>query len=86
MKVHLSLFGAFREFEPAAEVTLELPHGARVADLRAALDAHARNHWPNHRPSLLERSAFASETAVLRDAEVVPEDGRMAILPPVSGG
>lgn len=84
MKIELSLFGAFREFD--ALVVLELPAGARVADLRAALQAHGEAHWPRFQAALLARSAFASESAVLRDHEPLPDNGRMAILPPVSGG
>ena len=86
MKVELSLFGAFRSHDPGARVVLEVPEGARVADLREALDRHARAHWPAYRPELLKASAFASETTVLRDAEAVPVGVAMAVLPPVSGG
>lgn len=86
MKVELSLFGAFREFDPKALVVLELPAGARVAELRAALRSYGEAHWPEFRAGLLARSAFASESTVLRDNDVLPDNGRMAILPPVSGG
>lgn len=86
MKVEVSLFGVFRDHEPAGKVVLELPEGARIAELRAALLEYAQAHWPGFRPGLLQRSAFASETSVLRDNEPVPGDGRMAVLPPVSGG
>lgn len=86
MKVDVSLFGAFRELDPGARVELEVPEAARVADLRAALDAHARAHWPGYRPELLKVSAFASEHAVLRDADPLPPGVPMAVLPPVSGG
>lgn len=86
MKVQVSLFGAFRAFNPGALVELELPEGARVADLRAALEAHGNAHWQQFNPALLRRSAFASETTVLREADMLPVDGRMAVLPPVSGG
>ena len=86
MKVEVKLFGAFRAHDPGATLELELPDGARVADLREALDRHARAHWPAYRPELLKASAFASDKAVLREADPVPDDGRMAVLPPVSGG
>ncbi|MBJ6978274.1 MoaD/ThiS family protein [Luteimonas sp. MC1895] len=86
MKVVVSLFGAFREHDPAARLELDLPDGARVADLREALDRHGREHWPAYRPELLKASAFASETTLLRDAEQVPDGVPMAVLPPVSGG
>lgn len=86
MKVQLSLFGAFRELEPAARIELDVADGADIAQLRAALDRFARANWPGFRPGLLASSAFASDTAVLRDHDAVPDDGRVAVLPPVSGG
>ena len=86
MKVQVSLFGAFRGFDPRAQVELDLPDGACVGDLRAALERHGRAHWQGFTPALLQRSAFASETTVLREADALPADGRMAVLPPVSGG
>ena len=86
MNIELRLFGAFRDYEPAALVNLEVADGARVAAVRAALDAHGRARWPGFQPALLQRSALASDEAVLRDHEAVPADGRMAVLPPVSGG
>lgn len=86
MKIELSLFGAFRDYAPSAQVVLDVGEGMQVADLRAALEAYGRAHWPAFNPALLARSAFASETTVLRDGEPLPADGKMAILPPVSGG
>lgn len=86
MKINLALFGAFREFEPAGRVAFDVADGADIAQLRAAFDAFARAHWPGYEPGLLAVSAFASETAVLRDRDAVPADGRVAVLPPVSGG
>ena len=69
MKIELSLFGAFRDYAPSAQVTLELDDGARVADLRAALDAHGRAHWPGCKAARLQRWAIARETAVVRGGE-----------------
>ena len=86
MKVELSLFGAFRSHDPGAKLVLAVPAGARVADLREALDRHARAHWPEYRPELLKASAFASETTVMRDAEALVPGLALAVLPPVSGG
>lgn len=86
MKVELSLFGVFRSFDPEARIVLEVDDGARIGDLRRALQRHAEGHWSGFKPSLLSSSAFASEQSVLRDGEAVPANGRLAILPPVSGG
>jgi sulfur-carrier protein len=86
MTVTLSLFGAFRDYDPSGQVQLDLPADATIADLRTALDRHARAHWSGYRPELLNASAFASSCEVLRDREPLPADGLLAILPPVSGG
>lgn len=86
MIVNVSLYGAFREFEPSAQVALALPDGATIGELRAALGTYAATHWPAFRPGLLASSAFASRREVLRDGDPLPDDGEIAILPPVSGG
>lgn len=86
MKVEVSLFGAFRGHEPGDRVALTLPEGARVAELREALAQHAQAHWPAAGSALLKYSAFASQSDVLREADALPADGQMAVLPPVSGG
>lgn len=86
MIVQVSLFGAFRQFDAAAAVKLVVPAAATVADLRRALADHAAQNWPEFKPGLLARSVFASESEVMRDGDALPADGRMAVLPPVSGG
>lgn len=85
MRVDIQLFGALREAEPQARLVVD-GELARVADVRAAVQAHADGAWPEAARALLSRSAFASERSVLRDGDAVPADGRMALLPPVSGG
>lgn len=86
MRVTLALFGAYRRFHDGDSIELACPEGGRVADLRRALGEYAAAHWPGFDPALLGRTALASEEAVLRDGDPVPADGRVAILPPVSGG
>lgn len=86
MKVQVSLFGVFRSFDAGAQVVVDVPDGARVAELRQALEQYGNTHWQGFSPALLRRSAFASETTVLREADPLPADARMAVLPPVSGG
>lgn len=86
MKIELRLFGAFREFDGGARIDVEIADGAHVSDLRRAVLAYGEQHWPDFRPGLLLRSAFASDVAILRDGDLVPAKGEMALLPPVSGG
>lgn len=86
MKIELDVFGAFRDFVPQGRLELEVANDATIGAVREALAAHASRHWPAFRAGLLASSAFASEHAVLRDADTVPDSGRLAVLPPVSGG
>ena len=85
MQIHLALFGAFRDYDASGQIQLQV-EGGQVADLRAALQQYGQQHWPGFRPELLANSAFANERQILRDGEPLPGDGRMAVLPPVSGG
>lgn len=84
-QVTLQLFGAFSDLDERREITLEVP-GSTVADLRQALRELLPVRWPGFRAGLLDYSAFADQQRVLRDHDGLPEDGRVAILPPVSGG
>ncbi|GAB2522214.1 MoaD/ThiS family protein [Lysobacter humi (ex Lee et al. 2017)] len=84
-QVELQLFGAFRDAQPGARLVLAVD-GGQVRDLRAAVQAHAQCAWGEAAIALVARSAFASTTHVLRDADALPDDGRLALLPPVSGG
>lgn len=82
--IEIQLFGALREAEPDALLRLE--SAARtIADLRGDV-ATATIRWAPGARALLQRSAFASARSILRDSDAVPDDGRLALLPPVSGG
>lgn len=85
MRIDIQLFGALREVEPSGRLGIDAD-AATVGELRAAVQAHADAHWPPPARALLPRSAFASERSVLREGDPLPADGRMALLPPVSGG
>ncbi|MBX3711847.1 MAG: MoaD/ThiS family protein [Lysobacter sp.] len=86
MQVTLHLYGAFRQFQHEDVLTLDCPGARTVDDVRSALDAHGRAHWPGFTSGLLRTSAFATEDTLLRAASPLPADGRLAIIPPVSGG
>jgi len=84
-QVNLQLFGAFSDLEASREIVVEVA-GGTVADLRQALRELLPQRWPEFRAGLLDYSAFADQQRVLRDPDALPADGRVAILPPVSGG
>lgn len=86
MKVHIELFGALREADARGHVELDVPAQATIAMLREALQAYLAEHAPHVRGTLVQRSAFASDEAILQNDHTVPDNGRLAVLPPVSGG
>jgi molybdopterin converting factor subunit 1 len=81
MRVTVRLFARARDLAGAEALTVELPAGATVADLRRRLLEERPALGP-----LLPRCAvavggdFAEETRALADGE------EAAVLPPVSGG
>ena len=85
LNIELELFGALRGLEAGDRLVVPVT-GATVADLRAALQEHAGGHWPSASASMLGSCAFATSSEILRDAQPLPADGHMAVLPPVSGG
>lgn len=85
MLVELELFGALRGLEPGDRLQVSVA-GAKVSDTRAALQSHAASQWPPAMHALLVSCAFATATEILRDADALPADGKLAVLPPVSGG
>ena len=86
MKITMQLFGRFREFSAAPRSPWTCPASSTVAEFRAAFDAWAGAHWPGYAPGLLKASAIATESTLLRADSPLPADGRLALLPPVSGG
>lgn len=82
--IEIQLFGALRDAERDARIGLATS-ASTIGELRADLASRTVG-WPDSARALLPRSAFASSTSVLRDGDPLPEDGRVALLPPVSGG
>lgn len=73
--------------------SLESLAGARTCeidagdDIRTVGDALARlAHEQPKLASALERCACASGDTIVRRADPLPADGRIAVLPPVAGG
>jgi molybdopterin converting factor subunit 1 len=79
--VSVKLFARARDLAEAAAVTVELPDGATVGDLRRRL----ASLYPAL-TSLLERSALAVHDEFADDSLTLPLDAEVALLPPVSGG
>lgn len=79
--VTVRLFAAARDAAGAEEISLSLPEGATVGDLRTALYqcAPSLERW---RGSLW----IAVNNDYASDAAVIPPGAEIACFPPVSGG
>jgi molybdopterin synthase catalytic subunit/molybdopterin converting factor small subunit len=76
VKIHVRLFAALREQAGSSHIDLELPEGAQVADVWAALQLGSE---PSSLAYALNR-AYADREDRLHDGDEV------ALIPPVSGG
>ena len=81
MNVKVKLFAVAREKAGVAEVALELPTSATVADLRKRL---AEEH-PSLQP-LLPHVLFAVDSKYAEHDTPLTEECEVACIPPVSGG
>ncbi len=75
------LFAQVRESAGHDTITLELPTGATVADLRQALVRRLPNS-----ASLILPSMIAVNESYVADHFVLPPSAEIACIPPVSGG
>ncbi len=83
--LQIKLFGAFRQFQNGP-VTLELPSGISVAEVKTALWEKLQEIKPGADLALLNASALASSSSVLEANTRLTESQSLAILPPVCGG
>jgi len=81
MRVRLLAFASASDALGSGELELELPGPARVADLRAWLDAR----YPALAP-LWPRLAVAINGSIARSDDPLADGAEVALLPPVSGG
>ena len=81
MTATVMLFAAARDHAGADSVAVELPPGATVADLRAALARRVPGL-----AALLARSAVAVNHDFAEDQRVLIPSDELAVIPPVSGG
>jgi len=81
MQVRVRLFAIARERAGAPEIALDLPEGATVAALKAAI----RSQTPALAP-LLPSLMFAVDAEYAVDETVIPPGAEVAAIPPVSGG
>jgi molybdopterin synthase catalytic subunit len=79
--IEVRLFARARDLIGADVITVDVPDGATVAELRCRL----AGRYPTL-ASLLDRSALAINDEFADGAVVLPPGAEVALLPPVSGG
>jgi molybdopterin converting factor subunit 1 len=77
----IHLFARARDLAGTSVVTIDLPEGSTVADLRRRL----REQVPAL-AGLLERSALAVDAEFAGESQPLRPESEIALLPPVSGG
>jgi molybdopterin converting factor subunit 1 len=81
MNVEVRMFARAKDLAGSGKVTVPLPEGATVSDLRREL----ARVFPAL-AGLLERSALAVNDEFAADSLTLPPSAEVALLPPVSGG
>ena len=81
MMIEVQLFARARDLAGVPRLTVSLPAGATVGDLRRRLGELVPNL-----ATLLERSALAVDSEWADDAVPLASGSEVALLPPVSGG
>jgi len=81
MKVIVKLFAGARELAGTKEVSLDLPLGATIRQLREQLIAEHEKLRP-----LLSHAMFAIDAEYCDNETQVTENTEIACIPPVSGG
>lgn len=81
MRINVKCFALARELAGAESVTVELPAGATVAQLKSEL----ARHWPPLEP-VLASSMMAVDGDYVSSDFALAEEQEVACIPPVSGG
>jgi molybdopterin converting factor subunit 1 len=79
--MRVKLFAALREKAGTGELPVDLPEGATVADLAAALAKAIPEAAP-----LLVSVRYAVNCAFAGPGTVIGQNDEVAVIPPVSGG
>ncbi|MCB9283423.1 MAG: molybdopterin converting factor subunit 1 [Lewinellaceae bacterium] len=80
MKLKILAFGISRDILGGAELTIELPDGGTVADLKTEL----MRRFPEF--SKLKALAVAVNSEYAQPGQSLQERDEVALIPPVSGG
>ncbi len=92
MTVVVRLFAGARELAGVGAVSVKLPDGATVAELRGVLKRDLTPQTPFRSAEgeplsrLISRSRIAVNQEFADDGAIIPDGAEVALIPPVSGG
>ena len=81
MRIEVKLFALAKQLADSDTITVDLPPGAVVADLRRVLGEQCPSL-----ADLLPHAMFAIDTQYANDDSPLTPDAEIACIPPVSGG
>ena len=81
MKVRIKLFAVAKELAGCNELTIDLPEGATVRDLRAAVI-----HTSPPLARIIPHALWSIDATYAADNTLLTEQSEVALIPPVSGG
>lgn len=81
MKVRVKLFAVAKELAGCDELSVELPDGATIRDLRAAIVIVAPTL-----AGIVPHALWAVAAEYANDDTTLTEESEVALIPPVSGG
>ncbi|MEK6746163.1 MAG: MoaD/ThiS family protein [Pseudomonadota bacterium] len=83
----ISLFGAFRPYGNGETMTLEVPQGVNVREVKNHLKVALKKARADFdKAALVDESALADDTQILAEDMTISTSTTLAILPPVCGG
>lgn len=85
--ITIRLFGQFRNYFRQSEITVSVSSADTLSSLKTKLaEIPLEGVTQENLRSLLDSSVFATDTRILNQGDDLPDDSRLALLPPVSGG
>ena len=89
MKITVELFGAAREFSNSNFINVILEKNCKVGDIKEKLNDYIDNNFSGNKSfkRIIENSSFCSEKdEIIKENELLKQDQKIGIIPPIGGG
>ncbi len=89
MKIKVELFGAARDFGYSNFININLEKNCKVNDVKDSLNDYIDNNFSGNKSfkKIIENSSFCSEKdEIIKENELLKQDQKISIIPPIGGG